>query len=296
VIDQFAKICPYCNWDQNEGTPPPEVKAANAAPAYVPPAERSWRRHIIIGSIGIAVLIASFGIGALIQGRSRNKHIEAAAAAATEEDRPTAPVGSAPRADVTLVPVSDMNADTPITSAPVTNPAEGVPTEYQRSDATAVSSVEYAQLAARAQQEKKLAQQRKLVDPRSITGAAYNQGPAAAAPPRPAAQAVPAPQTSAAPDENLERREERREVVRTNPVAEYQPLPDISVRETSVARLELTVGADGRVKDVNIRNGIPGDTAKLIAAVQQWRFKPATENGVPVSATVPVDISFRGRD
>ena len=286
VIDAYARICPYCNWDQNQPAPPPEAKPAAAAPAYVPPEERSWKRHIIIGAIGFAVLLLSFGVGALIQGTSRNKHIEAAEAAA-EEEKATGPVKAPPRADVTLVPVTDAGVDAPITSAPVPNAAQGVPTEYQRTDATAVSSVEYAQLAARAQQEKKAAQQRALVDPRSITGAAYNQG----APPPPRPRPMPEPQTSSTPD-----RPRMSNVTRTNPVPEYQPMPEISVDETSTARLDLIVGSDGRVKGITIRNGIAGQTPKLIATVQRWRFKPATENGVPVSAPFSVDISFRGRD
>jgi len=51
-----------------------------------------------------------------------------------------------------------------------------------------------------------------------------------------------------------------------------------------------TFGADGRVKDINIIDPIPGATAKVIEAVQTWRFKPATENGTPVNARVPVTI------
>ena len=62
--------------------------------------------------------------------------------------------------------------------------------------------------------------------------------------------------------------------------------------ERVTARLELIVGADGRVKEVNFKNSIPGQTPKLIAAVQSWKFKPATENGVPVAAPFTVEISF----
>ena len=62
------------------------------------------------------------------------------------------------------------------------------------------------------------------------------------------------------------------------------------------ARLSLTVGADGRVKDIAIANSIPGQTPKLIAAVQSWRFRPATQNGVPVEAPFSVDISFHGNE
>ena len=85
-------------------------------------------------------------------------------------------------------------------------------------------------------------------------------------------------------------------VARTRPVPEYQPLPDIHVSGRVTARLDLVIGADGRVKEVNLRDSIPGETAKLIAAVQSWRFKPATENGQPVSANYSVDLSFNADD
>ena len=62
------------------------------------------------------------------------------------------------------------------------------------------------------------------------------------------------------------------------------------------ARLRLTIGADGRVKGIAIGDAIPGQTPKLIAAVQNWRFRPATENGVPVEAPFAVDISFHGNE
>src|SRR6185503_13602979 len=126
----------------------------------------------------------------------------------------------APRSDVTLVPVGEGGMDAPITSAPVTNPAEGVPTEYQRSDATAVSSVEYVQLAKRADEEKQ--KMKAMVDPRSITGPAYAQAPA-----RPATSTVQPPMTSggeqpsADGDTPAPTREPARIIVSTKPVPEY---------------------------------------------------------------------------
>jgi TonB family protein len=32
---------------------------------------------------------------------------------------------------------------------------------------------------------------------------------------------------------------------------------------------------------------------KAIQAVRQWRFKPATKNGAPVSVELQVEVSFR---
>ena len=81
-------------------------------------------------------------------------------------------------------------------------------------------------------------------------------------------------------------------IMRTPPEPEAQPLPRIHVRETSVARLALTIGADGRVENVNVEQGLGDQTATLIAAVQRWYFKPATQNGVPVAAPFSVELSF----
>jgi TonB family protein len=241
---------------------------------------------------GMAVLILAFAVGAFI---NSDDTPENAPKPVTDEIGIDEGIARTRRADVTLVPVDDATGfETPITSAPVNAPAEGVPAEYQRSDATAVSSVEYAALAQRVQAEKKAKQ---MIDPRSLTGPAYAQAPRPAAPPQ--QQTMPPPMTSAAQedvgdgDEEETSDEPRVKVTkRTRPVPEHQPLPRITVSESVTARLTLTVGPDGRVKSVQLRNGIPGHTPALIAAVQSWRFKPATENGVPVSAPFSVDISF----
>ena len=307
AIDPYAKICPYCNQDQN--APVVQDTSSTSAPAYVPPAERNWRRHALMAAGGILLLIASFGIGAVINREDTPENAPEAITDTIGQEEKVVP--RARRSDLTLVPVTDPSTlDQPITSAPITNPAEGVPTEYQRSDATAVSSVEYAALAQRVEAERKA--QQELVDPRSITGPAYAQG----RPPRqvPAQTAqntapVPPPMTSAAPEleprqpesttppeRTTAPRESTRVTRVTRPVPEYQPLPNITVSQNTTARLELTVGPDGRVKQVNIKSGVPGQTPQLIAAVQRWRFKPATENGEPVTGKFSVDISFNAND
>lgn len=298
AIDPHARTCPYCNWDQADAVPSQGVEPAASAekPAYVPPRDRSWHRHLVMIGGGIAVLILAFAVGAFI---NSDDTPENAPKPVTDEIGVDEGIARTRRADVTLVPVDEATGfETPITSAPVNAPAEGVPAEYQRSDATAVSSVEYAALAQRVQAEKKAKQ---MIDPRSLTGPAYAQAQA----PRPASarqqQPVPPPMTSAAREEIGDDREREAEsstepriqvTKRTRPVPEHQPLPRITVSEPVTARLTLMVGPDGRVKSVNLRKGIPGHTPALIAAVQSWRFKPATENGTPVSAPFSVDISF----
>jgi periplasmic protein TonB len=78
------------------------------------------------------------------------------------------------------------------------------------------------------------------------------------------------------------------------PRALSQPLPSFSeVQRSGTVRLSLTVGADGRVEEVEVLESVPGLTAKVISAVQRWKFKPATRNGEPVRGQFPVDITFK---
>jgi len=188
---------------------------------------------------------------------------------------------------------STPDIEAPITSAPLPNPAQGVPTEYQRTDATAASSAEYAQMAQRARAEKKKPEG--LVDPRTITTPAVSQqqNPAqtSASSARSPSESGNASQTRSDRQMNFPSPPSQI-VISTRPVATYQPLPDVTVSQPASARLRLVIGKDGYVKEVNVLQGIPGETGKLIAAVQRWRFKPATENGVAVEAPFTVDVSF----
>ena len=287
AIDAHARICPYCNWDQTDASVPPPVQQASSTADYVPPQETAWKRYLLMGIGGAVLLIASFALGSLIHGHNPPKDVKSPTdTAATAAKAPTKP---GPASDVTLVPISDTaGIEQPITSAPIPNQTQGVPTEYQRSDATAVSSVEYAQLAARANAEKQASAP--AVDPRSLGGPAYAQGQ----PPRQPRPAVE-PQTAAA-EKPSEQATPREEATRTAPQPISQPTPNISVDQTTSVRLDLIVGADGRVKEVNIHGGVPGQTAKIIGAVQQWTFKPATLNGTPVEAPFSVELSFRGNE
>jgi TonB family protein len=268
-IDALARLCVYCNWRQNE-TPPQRSAAAPAAAPIRPVSEHRLRKPLL-GLVGIiALLIVSFTIGIVVHGKNPPPVTKESGEPAPEAAGSGKPV---PRANVTLVPVNEAmpNLETPITSAPAANAAQGLPAAYQRSDATAVSSEEYAQLARRVQQEK---QSMNLVDPRAIRGAAYREPP----PP---------------PRRREERVEEPVRIARTNPIPESQPVPRLRFHEPATARLELKVGTDGRVDEINIRRSLPHDMVALLRAVQSWRFKPATANGVPVEAPFTVDISFQ---
>jgi TonB family protein len=83
------------------------------------------------------------------------------------------------------------------------------------------------------------------------------------------------------------------------PTAIYQPDPEYSdealkAKYGGTCVLSLIVGPDGRPYDINVTRAIgKGLDEKAIEAVQQWRFKPATKGGQPVSAAINVEIQFR---
>jgi len=269
AIDAYASICPYCNWNQSMAAPVREVVPIEVA-AYKPPEERNAKRKLIYGGIGVVVLILAFVAGMIINRDGTPKNVPQTADEANDNNTP---VSAPKRADTQLVPTNEPGGiEQPITSAPASGPVPGTPAnEWDRSDATAVSSVEYAQLAQRAAAEKKTAQP-PLVDPRSLTGAAYAQQPER----RPIANRVAAA------------------AARTRPVPEYQGLPPMRAQGSAV--LDLMVGSNGRVTNIAVRRAPFGGTGALIGAVQHWRFRPATVNGQPVAAPYSVQIQFKGHE
>ncbi|WP_198376565.1 TonB family protein, partial [Neoroseomonas rubea] len=65
--------------------------------------------------------------------------------------------------------------------------------------------------------------------------------------------------------------------------------------EEGVVRLSLAIGADGRVAEANVAasSGHPALDAAAIAAARRWRFRPATQAGLPVPATLATAVHFR---
>lgn len=302
AIDAMAGHCPFCNWDQTQPPPPPEeMVAAPPANVYTPPEEIGIRKLVGVAAGIVVMLIVAFLFGMLINRdgapeRAPDPIEEQAAEHNAKNQKPK-------RANTPLVPAGEGGIDqTPITSAPIVAPPGQTPDDYQRTDATAVSAEEYAQMARRAEAEKKK-KMAVLVDPRSLTGPAYAQGATTQYPVRRPRPATPMPgdtstsQVSRAPQRPAvdgSRPVRRGSGVRTRPVPQYQPLP--AVRGRGSAKFTLLIGADGRVKDVNIeRTMVGGNTPALVGAIQNWRFKPATENGEPVAAPFSVEISF-GRE
>jgi len=277
LIDVYARACPFCSWDQS-ATPPAKPEAP-VEPAYVPPGETRARRKIIGLVAFVALIVIAFFVGTFIHG------FDAKDAKATQKNAGTTPTTTAgapaPRNTVTLVPMTDTTlapVEQPITSAPPQAPGQ------QPHDATALPSTEYAAAAARAKAEQKAAS----IDPRTIKAAPFDVRQPV--PPRRTERNLPPPMTSA---QESTPTESRQSMTRTEAVPEYQPVPELHVDRDTTAHLLVTVGADGRVKDIEVVDSIPGETFRLIQAVQRWRFRPATDNGVPVTARVSVAITVR---
>lgn len=283
TIDAIAKSCPFCGWDQREEARPKSETSSptpvEASPLPVPPRERVFSRiprRILTVVGGAAGLVIVFVIGALVHGHEPDAK---PAAPTSTINAPRAEAAPPAHGNIELVPTgtSAQDAQQPITSAPVASNDGSMADPYARDDATALPQSDYAQLAQRAQ-PKGAQTSTQFTDPRSITGGVEG-----------AQQETPRPRRAAPPVQSTT-------VARTEPVAVYQPVPSMHLGTEATARLFLTVGADGRVKDIDIARALPGDTARLIGAVQEWRFRPATENGVPVASRFSVDITFHANE
>jgi periplasmic protein TonB len=85
----------------------------------------------------------------------------------------------------------------------------------------------------------------------------------------------------------------------TQPRAVYDPDPEYSdearrAKFQGSVILAMIVGADGKPHDLKVqRSAGMGLDEKAMAAVNQWRFQPATLDGHPVAVRVSVEVSFR---
>jgi len=88
---------------------------------------------------------------------------------------------------------------------------------------------------------------------------------------------------------------------RQNPSLNFQPPQVISTVEPSyppnavaggTVVLEVTVSASGEIKDVRVLRESSGFTQQAIETVRKWKFKPASLEGKPVTASIPVAFSF----
>jgi protein TonB len=73
--------------------------------------------------------------------------------------------------------------------------------------------------------------------------------------------------------------------------------PQGETREGSV-KIELLVGADGKVKDVTVLESTPKGVFDAVTrtAAMQWRVKPAMQDGHPIEGRVRTQVDFRMDD
>jgi TonB family protein len=60
--------------------------------------------------------------------------------------------------------------------------------------------------------------------------------------------------------------------------------------------MKLKVGEDGSVHGIKVLSGEPVLAKAAMAAAQQWRYRPALQNGAPVSAETKTVLTFRVAD
>jgi protein TonB len=78
-------------------------------------------------------------------------------------------------------------------------------------------------------------------------------------------------------------------------VAEDYPPESIRLGQQGKVQIKYTVGQDGEVVDcaVTRTSGKPRlDDAACAMAKKKWFFKPATQNGRPVSVSIPAEVIF----
>ena len=60
-----------------------------------------------------------------------------------------------------------------------------------------------------------------------------------------------------------------------------------------VVEVQALILPDGSVGAVEVKRPLDADLDQsAVAAVWQWRFTPAMQNGVPVPVLVPIELSF----
>jgi len=82
------------------------------------------------------------------------------------------------------------------------------------------------------------------------------------------------------------------------PTVRVQPVYPDSARKAGIGgtvRVRALVDVDGTVREAHVTDGVFGLDDAAVAAVRQWRFRPALHAGVPVAswAVVPVRFSLQ---
>lgn len=82
------------------------------------------------------------------------------------------------------------------------------------------------------------------------------------------------------------------EARRINNVLPAYPILARQARIHGTVRLSAVIGADGRVKNLQVIEGHPLLIKAAIDAVNQWLYHPTMLNGVPVDVSAPIEVRF----
>jgi TonB family protein len=83
------------------------------------------------------------------------------------------------------------------------------------------------------------------------------------------------------------------------PIAIFSPTAEYSekARKAKISgsvELSLTVGTDGTPHDIVVTKSLGyGLDENAVAAVKQWKFDPAAEDGKPIPASITLEVNFR---
>ena len=75
-----------------------------------------------------------------------------------------------------------------------------------------------------------------------------------------------------------------------------QPIPDYPANakgQPGTVTLQVLIGRDGAVQDAKFMQGSLVFARAAIAGVKQWKFKPYSMNGRPVSVQTLLTINFK---
>lgn len=75
-------------------------------------------------------------------------------------------------------------------------------------------------------------------------------------------------------------------------VEPFYPKEALQQRVEGTVKIHVTVGEDGRVKDLRVLSGPASLTSAALDAATYWRYTPALRNGEPVEMEEDVSVEF----
>lgn len=78
-------------------------------------------------------------------------------------------------------------------------------------------------------------------------------------------------------------------------VTPVYPLTAIKTRVSGVVRLAAVIGADGRIRELQVLGGHPFLVQAAVNAVREWVYRPTMLNGSPVEVMTDITVTFNLR-